>query len=108
MSCSLPHTVEQIQAYVHKQCDEDDVARQEAIMGRRALLKKKLDDEARKDYDVKKTLWTFVDAENVLVDYEIQVMDDVLVDPDAEENFVTVGDSMSTTRPTLYRHIGDT
>ncbi|GKG10052.1 hypothetical protein Tco_0338798 [Tanacetum coccineum] len=84
MACSLSHTVEELNAYVQKQCDEDDEARQEAIMGvitlfgqereakedvrkqyakckdisleRRALIDKFLDDEAWKDSEVKKTL----------------------------------------------------
>ncbi|GKA69516.1 hypothetical protein Tco_0775580 [Tanacetum coccineum] len=30
----------------------------------------------------------FMDAENLLVDSEIQVMDDVIVDPDVKDNFV--------------------
>ncbi|GJW93624.1 hypothetical protein Tco_0173296 [Tanacetum coccineum] len=74
----------ELKAYVQKQCDEDDAARQEAIMGvitlfgqereakedlrkqyaeckdisleRRALIDKFLDDEAWKDSEVKKTL----------------------------------------------------
>ena len=33
MACSLPHTVEEIKVYVQKQCDEDDAAHQEAIIG---------------------------------------------------------------------------
>nr|GEV80158.1 hypothetical protein [Tanacetum cinerariifolium] len=33
-------------------------------------------------------VFPIVDAENLLVDFEIQVMDDVLVDPDVKENFV--------------------
>ncbi|GKE47675.1 hypothetical protein Tco_1478933, partial [Tanacetum coccineum] len=32
MACSLLHTVEEIKAYVQKQCDEDDAALQEAII----------------------------------------------------------------------------
>ncbi|GJX76847.1 hypothetical protein Tco_1087929 [Tanacetum coccineum] len=74
MAFSLPHTVEEIQAYVKKQCDEDDATCQEAIISiitlseqamaakedlmkqyveckdvspeRRALIEKFLDDEA--------------------------------------------------------------
>nr|GEW43506.1 hypothetical protein [Tanacetum cinerariifolium] len=77
MACSLPHTIEEIQAYVQKQCDKDDAARHEAIIGvitlfeqemsakedlrkqyaeckdilpeRRAMIEKFLDDEAWKD-----------------------------------------------------------
>ncbi|GKB86098.1 hypothetical protein Tco_0958370 [Tanacetum coccineum] len=88
MACSLSHTVEEIKAYVKKQCDEDDVARREAIMGvitlfeqvmsakedlrkqyveckdvlpeRRALIENFLDDEAWKDYEFKKTLYSCV------------------------------------------------
>ncbi|GKA70609.1 hypothetical protein Tco_0776748 [Tanacetum coccineum] len=83
MACSLLHVVEEIQVYVQKQCDEDDAARQEAIMGvitlfeqamatkedlkkqyaeckdilpeRRVVIQKFLDDEAWRDYEVKKT-----------------------------------------------------
>ncbi|GKE01777.1 hypothetical protein Tco_1389760 [Tanacetum coccineum] len=33
MTFSLFHTVEEIQAYVQKQCDEDDATRHEAIVG---------------------------------------------------------------------------
>nr|GFA28704.1 hypothetical protein [Tanacetum cinerariifolium] len=86
MACSLSHTVDGIQAYVHKQCAEDDAARQEAIMGvitlfeqamaakenlkkqhakckdispeRRVEIENFLDDEVWIDYEVKKTLWT--------------------------------------------------
>ncbi|GJT13501.1 hypothetical protein Tco_0860543 [Tanacetum coccineum] len=32
MTCSLPHTVEEIKEYVQKQCDIDDAARQQAII----------------------------------------------------------------------------
>ncbi|GJU32522.1 hypothetical protein Tco_1176111 [Tanacetum coccineum] len=84
MVCSLPHTIENFRAYVKKQCDEDDAARQKAIIGvitlfeqamvatedlkkqyakcedispkRRDVIEKFLDDEAWKDYEVKKTL----------------------------------------------------
>ncbi|GJX78504.1 hypothetical protein Tco_0326653 [Tanacetum coccineum] len=79
---------DEIQVYVQKQCDEDDAARQEAIMGvitlfeqamatkedlkkqyaeckdilpeRRVVIQKFLDDEAWRDYEVKKTLLTCV------------------------------------------------
>lgn len=33
MACSLPVSSKKIQAYVQKQCDEDDAARKEAIIG---------------------------------------------------------------------------
>ncbi|GJX56167.1 hypothetical protein Tco_0286064 [Tanacetum coccineum] len=74
MACPLPNIVEEIQVYVHKQCDEDDATRQEAIVDviklfeqavaakedlrkqyaeckdilpeRRVMLQKNLDDEA--------------------------------------------------------------
>ncbi|GJV07547.1 hypothetical protein Tco_1345203 [Tanacetum coccineum] len=32
MDCSLSYTVEEIKAYVHKQCDEDDATHHEAII----------------------------------------------------------------------------
>nr|GFD15658.1 hypothetical protein [Tanacetum cinerariifolium] len=38
MACSLPYTVEKIQTHVQIQCDKDDAARQEAIMGITTLL----------------------------------------------------------------------
>ncbi|GJT54753.1 hypothetical protein Tco_0989807 [Tanacetum coccineum] len=84
MSCYLPYIVEKIQAYVQKQCDEYDTARQETIFSvttlfeqakeanedmrkqyaeckdispeRRVVLQKVLDDEAGKDYQIKQTL----------------------------------------------------
>ncbi|GKC16850.1 hypothetical protein Tco_1013632 [Tanacetum coccineum] len=34
MDCSLSYTVEEIKAYVHKQCDEDDATHHEAIIDR--------------------------------------------------------------------------
>nr|GEU68555.1 hypothetical protein [Tanacetum cinerariifolium] len=40
-----------------------------------------------------------VDAENILIDSEIQVMDDDLIDPDAENNFLVT--------PVILRHLED-
>ncbi|GKB51597.1 hypothetical protein Tco_0902350 [Tanacetum coccineum] len=39
MACSLPYVVEEIKAYVHKQCDEDDAACRDAIIGLIKLFK---------------------------------------------------------------------
>ncbi|GJR88617.1 hypothetical protein Tco_0212628 [Tanacetum coccineum] len=98
MACSLPHTIEEIQAYVQKQCDQNDVTRQAAIFGvitlfeqakeakedlskqyaeckdiyleRRALLQKFLDGEAWKDYQLIEKLLrnTITCTKDVLVD----------------------------------------
>ncbi|GJZ99449.1 hypothetical protein Tco_0672000 [Tanacetum coccineum] len=38
MSCSLPHTVEEIKEYVQKQCDINDVARQKAFIARQKVF----------------------------------------------------------------------
>ena len=85
MACSLLHSVEEIQAYVQKQCDEDDAAHQDAIIGviklfeqakeakedlmkkyakckdisleRRVVIFKYLDNETWKHYEVKVKLW---------------------------------------------------
>ncbi|GKD93393.1 hypothetical protein Tco_1373230 [Tanacetum coccineum] len=40
MSCSLPHTVEEIKEFVQKQCDIDDAACQEAIIAVSKLFNK--------------------------------------------------------------------
>ncbi|GJX16584.1 hypothetical protein Tco_0217416 [Tanacetum coccineum] len=60
MDCSIPHTVKEIQAYVQKQCDEDDAACQEAIMGVIALFKQAIaaKEDLRKQYaECKETLY---------------------------------------------------
>nr|GEX11404.1 RNA-directed DNA polymerase, eukaryota [Tanacetum cinerariifolium] len=48
MSCSLPHTVEEIKEYVQKQCDIDDAARQKAMNAVSKLF--------NKEYHVKQAL----------------------------------------------------
>nr|GEX09572.1 hypothetical protein [Tanacetum cinerariifolium] len=40
MSCSLPHTVEEIKEFVRKQCDIDDAALHEAIIAVSKLFNK--------------------------------------------------------------------
>ncbi|GJR33998.1 hypothetical protein Tco_1209682 [Tanacetum coccineum] len=52
MYCSLLHIVEEIQAYVQKQCDEDDAARQEAIFGVITLFEQEIEakEDMRKQY----------------------------------------------------------
>nr|GEY85088.1 retrovirus-related Pol polyprotein from transposon TNT 1-94 [Tanacetum cinerariifolium] len=93
MTCSLPHTVEEIQAYVKKQCDKDNVIRQEDIIDvtrlfeharatkedlrkyyveckdipqeRRALIDKFLEDEARKDYEIHSKMWILVELQGL-------------------------------------------
>nr|GEV76539.1 hypothetical protein [Tanacetum cinerariifolium] len=51
MACYL-HTVKEIQAYVQKQCDEDDAARHEAIMGIITLFEQTMvaKEDQRKQY----------------------------------------------------------
>ncbi|GKB79223.1 hypothetical protein Tco_0946118 [Tanacetum coccineum] len=84
MACSLPHSVEDLRVFVHKQCDVYDKVRYEAIFGvmklfERAMAEKEglrkqyakckdispeghviidkfLEDEMWKDYELKKTL----------------------------------------------------
>jgi hypothetical protein len=40
---TFPHTVEEIQAYVQKQCDEDDATCKEAIIGIIELFEQAMD-----------------------------------------------------------------
>nr|GEX66860.1 hypothetical protein [Tanacetum cinerariifolium] len=52
MACSLLYTVEEIHAYVQKQCDKDDAARHEAIIGVITLFEQEMSakEELRKQY----------------------------------------------------------
>ncbi|GKB85636.1 hypothetical protein Tco_0957908 [Tanacetum coccineum] len=94
MASSLPHIVEEIKAYVERQCDEDDSTRQEAInvvtelfdqayaakqalreqcasckdidQEKRDVIDKFLKDEASKDYKVERKLWKCVKKYNII------------------------------------------
>nr|GEY39415.1 hypothetical protein [Tanacetum cinerariifolium] len=52
MVCSLPRVVEEIKTYVQKQCDKDDAARREAIIGLINLLElaREAKEDLRKQY----------------------------------------------------------
>ena len=100
MACCLPHSVEEMQVYIQKQCDKDDAAWQKAIIdviNQYQLVKKKKKKKKKKRLRQRYTKCKDISAER-------QVVIDQIFSDEAKKDNAIVHEIIFPTKTSINLH----